>query len=220
MFWDSRIDSEFRKIWRFLDRFCCKVKSCLGISPQGDPDLVLNQQGDWIETQSYKVYTALLTQNGGDNPDIAVPGSGLNVGVSYLIEQNSGYNFILLGAPNNNVGTYFVCNQDIDTDTDIPFQLSYNLGAPVVTVLENTIGNIWFKYYNLGQYFIKSDSLFTDNKMYLVVNPLSNNDAEGNAPVCSFTPNSTSELRLTTADGGNFSNGFLNNTPIEIRVYN
>jgi hypothetical protein len=56
MFWDSRIDSEFRKIWRFLDRFCCKVKSCLGISSQGDPDLVLNQQGEWITNSTGYTY--------------------------------------------------------------------------------------------------------------------------------------------------------------------
>lgn len=46
--------------------FCCKVNTCLGISSTGDPSLVLNQQGDWINSglrSSYKVYTALITQN-------------------------------------------------------------------------------------------------------------------------------------------------------------
>jgi hypothetical protein len=52
MFWDSKIDSEFRKVWQILNRFCCKVKSCLGISSQGNPDLVLNQQGEWITNGS------------------------------------------------------------------------------------------------------------------------------------------------------------------------
>jgi hypothetical protein len=53
MFWDSKIDSEFRKVWQILNRFCCKVKSCLGISSQGNPDLVLNQQGEWISNPGY-----------------------------------------------------------------------------------------------------------------------------------------------------------------------
>jgi hypothetical protein len=49
--------------------FCCKVNTCLGISSTGDPSLVLNQQGDWINSgsrSSYKVYTALITQSGGN----------------------------------------------------------------------------------------------------------------------------------------------------------
>ena len=54
MFWDSRIDSEFKKIWRFLDRFCCKVKSCLGISAQGNANLLLNQQGNWVNSSSFQ----------------------------------------------------------------------------------------------------------------------------------------------------------------------
>lgn len=28
--------------------FCCRAKKCIGISNTGDPNLVLNQQGDWI----------------------------------------------------------------------------------------------------------------------------------------------------------------------------
>ncbi len=32
--------------------FCCRAKRCFGISPQGDSNLVLNQQGDWVPTGS------------------------------------------------------------------------------------------------------------------------------------------------------------------------
>lgn len=56
--------------------FCCKVKTCLGISSTGNPSLVLNQQGDWINSglrSSYKVYTALITQNGvGVDPTVEI----------------------------------------------------------------------------------------------------------------------------------------------------
>jgi hypothetical protein len=56
--------------------FCCKVNTCLGISPTGDASLVLNQQGDWINSgsrSSYKVYTALITQSGfGGNPTVQI----------------------------------------------------------------------------------------------------------------------------------------------------
>jgi hypothetical protein len=56
MFWDSKIDSEFRKVWQILNRFCCKVKSCLGISSQGNPDKFLNQQGEWVKSSSGYIY--------------------------------------------------------------------------------------------------------------------------------------------------------------------
>ena len=57
--------------------FCCKVNTCLGISPTGDASLVLNQQGDWVSggggRSSYKVYTALITQSGlGGNPTVQI----------------------------------------------------------------------------------------------------------------------------------------------------
>lgn len=56
--------------------FCCKVNTCLGISPTGDPSLVLNQQGDWVSGgsgSSYKVYTALITQSGvGGYPTVQI----------------------------------------------------------------------------------------------------------------------------------------------------
>jgi hypothetical protein len=57
--------------------FCCKVNTCLGISPTGDASLVLNQQGDWVSggggRSSYKVYTALITQSGlGGDPTVEI----------------------------------------------------------------------------------------------------------------------------------------------------
>lgn len=55
--------------------FCCKVNTCLGISSTGNPSLVLNQQGDWINSSSrssYAVYTALITQSGGGDPTVEI----------------------------------------------------------------------------------------------------------------------------------------------------
>ena len=52
--------------------FCCKVKRCIGISNTGDPNLVLNQRGEWIPLRNISQYAALVskidfTNNGGDN---------------------------------------------------------------------------------------------------------------------------------------------------------
>jgi hypothetical protein len=226
MFWDSRIDSEFRKIWRFLDRFCCKVKSCLGISSQGNPDLVLNQQGNWVETQSYKVYTALLTQSGGDGGESYLyDGDSLIIGVTYEIFQNGdGFSdFTNVGAPNNDVGTTFVAtgttpnswgNPDISTGT-----LKYNTGAPVATVLENTIGNIWFTYEQQGKYSINSNVLTPVNKTVFFIGPLNNQVDSG---ICVLDANSTDSKILfwTQLISGPYVDDLLFNTPIEIRVYN
>ena len=41
----TKTESEFRKIW-----YCLKQKqSCLGITPDGDENLFLNQLGNWVE---------------------------------------------------------------------------------------------------------------------------------------------------------------------------
>ena len=214
MFWDSRIDSEFRKVWQILNRFCCKVKSCLGISSQGNPDLVLNQQGNWIETQSYKVYTALLTQIGGDDVQ-SMYGLSLVIGTTYVINNNIGgiADFTNVGAPNNNAGTYFVATGTTPNNwgTVGDVDLGYNTGAPVVTVLENTIGNIWFTYDSAGVYYVNSNGLFVNNKTFF------QNVVLNLAPTFLIvTVGNVNIIELNT--GGN--DGELFNTPIEIRVYN
>ena len=52
--------------------FCCRAKKCIGISNTGDPNLVLNQQGDWIPLRLISKYFSLIskidvTNNGGDD---------------------------------------------------------------------------------------------------------------------------------------------------------
>jgi len=57
MFWDSRIDSEFKKFRRLLDKICCwqknictKIDECLRISRLfEDNTFFLNQKGEWIQ---------------------------------------------------------------------------------------------------------------------------------------------------------------------------
>ena len=116
----------------------------------------------------YKVYTALLTQSGGDNPNIPlVNGDALTIGVTYFMDEIIEGDFLNVGAPNNNAGTYFVATGTTPTAWG-ESTLTYNTGAPVATVLENTIGNIWFSYYTTGLYFIYSDSLFISDKTFII----------------------------------------------------
>jgi hypothetical protein len=119
------------------------------------------------QLRGYQVYTALLTQFGGDDP-LSIDSGLLTIGVTYMINNPSvESDFTNVGAPNNLSGTYFVATgttpNNWGTDTNI---LTYNTGAPVVTVLENTIGNVWWTYVLVGLYYANS-GLFTFNKTYV-----------------------------------------------------
>ena len=172
----------------------------------------------------YKVQTALLTQSGGDVPSMVYGDAGnILVGVTYRIISNpNNFDFTPYGAPNSDINTYFVCTQQLalDENPDSALtSLSANEGAPVVTVLENTIGNIWFTYNDVGSYFANSNNLFTDLKTTVFISPLPNNLTEGYSMLGSNSNTSVQEIRTVTALG-TYSNDFLYNTTIEIRVYN
>ena len=108
---------------------------------------------------AYKVYTALLTQSGGN--DIMSQNIGfLTIGVSYIINDTQiGMDFTNVGALNNNVGTYFIAigttpnSWGIDVGAAV---LNYSTGAPVATVMENTLGfNPIFMYGTQGGYVMR-----------------------------------------------------------------
>jgi hypothetical protein len=170
-------------------------------------------------TLPYKVFTGLLTQNGGSVLQNRNAGDTLTKGVTYYIVSNGGYNFIPLGAPNNEVGTYFICNQNITTSLGVPFDLQFNTGAPVIDILENTLGNVWFTYQTNGNYLINSNSLFTTNKTWGIIATVYNNTFSVPAFLGIGVGDSSYKL-IYTFDNTLIGNGNLNDTPIEIRVYN
>ena len=172
---------------------------------------------------SYRVYTALLTQSGGDTLsalsfDDTPGGPDFIIGVTYQIVDNSiGLDVTNIGAPNNEVGTYFVATGTRPANWG-EGSLIYNTGAPVVTVLENTIGNIWFTYEMLGGYYVNSNGLFTTNKTYSVPYMYS---AVTDLPNGIFLENLTVNYsQIVSIHNANGADGQLQNTPIEIRVYN
>jgi len=184
----------------------------------------------------YKVYTALLTQSGGDSVISANGLQDLYVGITYeIVAREGNENFIQYGAPNNEIGTKFVCNQNVtgpwgSEDTS----LLYNSGAPVVTVLENTIGNIWWTYLTTGVYQMISNGLFITNKTFILNGTIYENvlynkfiggDGSGFIPEqgYSISYNTDSTITLRSISGvENLSDSVI--TPqqimIEIRVYN
>lgn len=176
----------------------------------------------FTEPAPYKVYTALLTQS-GSSEFLGVNTGDLTIGISYQIIENdgTGWDFTNVGAPNNNIGTYFVAtgitpnswgtNEGGDFGT-----LQYNVGAPTVTVLENTIGNVWFTYIGSGDYYINSNGLFINEKTFALIgttNFTGGGNGGGASIMLSIPPNSVEIIAL---DG----NDALVSTPIEIRVYN
>jgi hypothetical protein len=188
----------------------------------------------------YKVFTALLTQSGGDGGDSnnninQIP---LQIGRTYYISINDNpiTDFISVGAPNNNVGTYFVATGTTvawPSDALLTSEVTSNTGAPVAIVLENTIGNIWFTYVDIGKYNINSNELFVDNKTFingasLVNKPIFNrmilDDASGfGAQIGYFLLYSGNEriILRTISDAETFSDDVISNPIcIEIRVYN
>ena len=167
----------------------------------------------------YKVYTALLTQIGGDDLQSQNSGS-LTIGRTYLINSTPslyGSDFTNVGAPNNNLGTYFVAtgttpNWGINPDPDM---LTYNTGAPVVTVLENTIGNIWFIYNGVNQFEAKSNDLFTEDKTILFIQGSNDGDTSSASILNNLYHIDSNTINCIVSLGGN-----LNKTSREIRVYN
>ena len=123
----------------------------------------------------YTIYEAMITQSGSSSTNNIDTGT-LTKGVTYYIANPStGMDFTNVGAPNNTVGTYFIAidttptswgaNEGTGNNT-----LSYDTGAPaVLSVLENTIGNVWFVYNGIGRYSMKSDSLFTEDNTFAII---------------------------------------------------
>lgn len=179
--------------------------------------------------ESYKVYTALLTQVGGDE-ELALTSGDLTIGVTYYIDDNggNGWDFTNVGAANNNIGTYFVATGTTPNSWGVLGNLLYNGGAPTVTVLENTIGYLWFTYESDGTYRINSNGLFLSNKTYVSIadNRISS-DPQTSLIIIKAQLGNVNTIDINTLqyniDGG--WNGIANltdillNTPIEIRVY-
>ena len=202
----------------------------IGIAPSVDlterRSKMINDQTEPFtldEMRGYKVFTALLTQSGGDNSSAIfwddVPGGpDLTIGTTYIISDNlAGADFTNVGAPNNNIETYFIAT-GLRPNSWGNGSLAYNTGAPVATILENTLGNVWFTYDSEGNYSINCDNLF--NKTFIPF-PMGNCNAVDGGTTFQIYNMSNSKMGIVTYDNG-FTpvNDILSNSPIEIRIYN
>ena len=194
-------------------------------------DSVVNIQGNTVKRSTlqsildlfgapvlpYKVFTGLITQTGVDNFIDWFAGA-LTKGVTYKIYGNGG-DYANVGAPNNNDGTYFIAtSNEVPTSYNGTY-VQYNEGAPTVTILENTIGNVWFTYGGVGYYLAECDALFTENKTWINTVILLGVNGPAYRGVMSFNTQNIVSIN-TESDIDTASDGLLYNTPIEIRVYN
>lgn len=172
----------------------------------------------------YQVFTALLTQSGGAGESYIYIGNPATIGVTYTITSNDDdlADFTNIGAPNNNIGTNFIATGTTPTSWGTYAELTYYPGAPVVNVLENTIGNIWFTYIDIGLYNINSSGLFTNTKTINTIDQTGNISGTNDQPYYVYCRGGvTNYLELIVLDTGlNGINGYLYDKLIEIRVYN
>jgi hypothetical protein len=86
-----------RKLYNLLysscNNFCCMVKDCLGISDLGNPNLLLNQQGDWVTHSSPQGLVGLFAQTANSSPitGTTVETSLINGGVGTLSVPANGF---------------------------------------------------------------------------------------------------------------------------------
>lgn len=172
-------------------------------------------------TRPYNVYSSLLTQIGG-SVQLTISRGVVEKGVTYsVLAKNpfTAWDFTNVGGPIYPENYSFVA-----TSSDAPnnygnASLHYNTGAPVVTVLENTIGNIWFTYDTVGNYSIYSNGLFTENKTTFSIILMGDDLASGY--LCRGYIKEPKSCGIVTGDILTSYDDVLNfKTPIEIRVYN
>jgi hypothetical protein len=174
---------------------------------------------------TYKVYTALLTQSGSTNV-ITINSGGVVKGVTYTYLTGGNENIDFSNVFPVDSGT--TPNNMVATSSGIPnnwngVALTYDTGAPSVTVLENTLGNIWFSCGSLGEYGCNSNNLFPFDKTFINVGSVGSGDysTSGDVPIVQISILSSNSFTIqnSTVDGIR-EDGMLWNTPIEIRLYN
>lgn len=174
-----------------------------------------------IPVAPYKVFTALLSQSGGNNP-LSLSSGAVQEGVSYRVrDANETADFSNVGGPG--VGqafdfTWFIATASATPNSYGNGQLEYDTGAPIATVLENTIGDVWFTYSGTGNYFLNSDSLFTNGTWTNI--SLNIQGFGDNINFSMYQYNADNIVIVSGTPGDSQYDNYLNQTCIEVRIYN
>ena len=172
----------------------------------------------------YKVFKALVTQNGGYNLKGYTYGSGPEnpSGITFEIYNNDGgtADFTNIGAPDNEIGTKFVSigGNPNSWGVNMVGELTYDQGAPVVTVLEDTIGGIWFQRNGAGEYQVFFSSLFVIDKTIVILDSFGQNGNLG-TKITHQALGKQPNFIITTYKHG-LEDSILYKNTLEIRIYN
>jgi hypothetical protein len=167
----------------------------------------------------YRVFTALLSQTGASDPQTLSSGA-VTKGVTYRIDGGNDGDFSNVGAPSNDDSTSFIAINNETPNSYGSCALLYDTGAPVVIVLENTIGNIWFEYLNLGEYRVNSNSLFTEDKTAVDIDAFSWSNISNYSFITNETLFPENYFNITSTISGSPNDDLLVKNRLEIKVYN
>lgn len=180
---------------------------------------------------NYKIYSAIVYQSGDDSSiDVGIGDGDLVIGRTYRITDNDSdtCDFTNVGASRNDVETYFVATGTTPTSwgSSNKGSLRFVYGAPIVTVLQNTIGDIVWLYdstgYYIGYIFDTSNTpipTFFENKtptLNYITGPKEANNVRH--LVISTTSDDYINLEQYNTDFNRQND--ITNAFIEIRVYN
>ena len=188
----------------------------------------LKDMNEWYTMQDvrdtvrpYKAFSCLLkqTENPSDEELVQDP---LTIGVTYaIVNDPEGVvgDFTNVGAPNNEADTHFIATGEIPNSWG-DSALYWNAGAPVVEVLENDLGNIFFVFKSTGSFVIVSDNLnFTPGKTAFI-NSTSYQPEIGVVTISPTNLNEEAVTFTTSLSDGPDQKLVQIPTFIEIRVYN
>jgi len=141
------------------------------------------------------------------------------------LKNVDGSQFIQIANPNNPEQRFCVSVADF-LATDVvqevirPYKVytalltQSGIDAPTAVVLENTIGDIVWTYHSIGVYFATLTNAFIEDKTYLFAYILPTS-------IIGFQRDDENQINIGTTDNlGVKTNGLLNSTSIEIRIYN
>lgn len=186
-------------------------------------DSVNNNKTEYFsieQIKGYKAFSCLLTQT--ENPsEEELAEAPLTIGVTYQISHdgpNTG-DFTNVGAPNNEDGTYFIATGE-EPNSWGDSVLKWNTGVPVVQVLENDLGNVWFDFKATGTFDIYSDnSSFTIGKTAFI-NSTSYQPGIGIVAISAADLDEKGIAFTTNLSSGPEHKLVYIQTFVEIRVYN
>ena len=155
---DYETGTIIKQLWVRVDslcrNFCCTVRTCLGISPAGDPSLVLNQQGNWVSSSSNESWN--LTGNAGTDPTVNFVGTtdatGLYVAANMQFSggnpaPTTPYLAFQPAIPSIQDGIIVITNPDITNDTQQSITMASNTNSVRLGISNFDGSTFYTKYY-------------------------------------------------------------------------